>query len=151
MTPQWLRDSVEQKQALPCGDYVALGELHRTTVQNCPHGDLEEGGCKSCSSGDSSNAAGNISQTGGSSNANPNLDYKDRFCCRRNSPLVCRNQKLVAQLSILRLHRELEGLDINALSYERAIAVRRHVHLFPAIYSCHPRSLRVSSTCCLTT
>lgn len=139
MTPQWLRDSVAQKKALPCGDYVALGELHRTTVQNCPHGDLEEGGCKSCSSGESSNAAGDKFQTGDSSKANPKLDYKDRFCCRRNSPLVCRNQQLVAQLSVLRLHRELEGLDTNALSYERAIAVRSHVYLLQPYYTYVPK------------
>lgn len=51
------------------------------------------------------------------------LDHTARYSCLRNSPLVCPNQELVRQLAVLRLHRDFEGLDINALSYDRAIAV----------------------------
>lgn len=46
------------------------------------------------------------------------------YACARASPLVCPNQKLVTELEILRLSRELESKDINALAYARAIAVR---------------------------
>ena len=51
------------------------------------------------------------------------LDYKARYACQRASPLICPNQALAAELGILRLHRHLEGKGINALAYERAIAV----------------------------
>ncbi|KAF9031210.1 Nucleotidyltransferase [Hymenopellis radicata] len=37
--------------------------------------------------------------------------------------LECPNQKLVAELAIIRRSRELEGQEINALAYERAIGV----------------------------
>ena len=51
------------------------------------------------------------------------LDYNARYSCQRASPLICPNQALAAELGILRLHRHLEGKAINALAYERAIAV----------------------------
>ncbi|KAI0685458.1 Nucleotidyltransferase [Cytidiella melzeri] len=36
VTPSWLRDSVAEGKALPCGGYVALPDLHDETVKNCP-------------------------------------------------------------------------------------------------------------------
>lgn len=47
----------------------------------------------------------------------------------RASPLICPNQVLVAELAVLQKSRELESKNINALSYERAIAVRLAIHL----------------------
>ncbi|KAL1945254.1 hypothetical protein VTO73DRAFT_2105 [Trametes versicolor] len=52
VTPQWLRDSIEHGSALPCGDYVAIEDLHETTVKNCP-----DCNCKPCACADSSASA----------------------------------------------------------------------------------------------
>lgn len=52
------------------------------------------------------------------------LNYMSRYACTRASPLICPNQALVTELGILRRSRELEGKDVNALAYARAIAVR---------------------------
>ncbi|CDO72628.1 hypothetical protein BN946_scf184985.g47 [Trametes cinnabarina] len=52
VTPQWLRDSVKNGSALPCGKYVAIEDLHETTVENCP-----ECNCKSCACSDGSSTA----------------------------------------------------------------------------------------------
>ncbi|KAI8978206.1 Nucleotidyltransferase [Trametes punicea] len=51
VTPQWLRDSIKSGSALPCDKYVAIEDLHRTTVEHCP-----DCNCKpcACSAGSSS-------------------------------------------------------------------------------------------------
>lgn len=41
----------------------------------------------------------------------------------RNNPLVCPNQALISQLSVLEQSRDMEGEFIRALGYARAIAV----------------------------
>lgn len=56
-------------------------------------------------------------------------NYAARFACTRASPLICPNQDLVAELAVLQKSRDLEGKSINALSYERAIAVRLAIHV----------------------
>ncbi|TBU40726.1 Nucleotidyltransferase [Dichomitus squalens] len=45
VTPQWLRDSIEHGGPLPCDDYVAIGDLHETTVQHCPDCNCKPCGC----------------------------------------------------------------------------------------------------------
>ncbi|EIW53973.1 Nucleotidyltransferase [Trametes versicolor FP-101664 SS1] len=52
VAPRWLRDSIEHGSALPCGDYVAIEDLHETTVKNCP-----DCNCKPCACADSSASA----------------------------------------------------------------------------------------------
>ncbi len=54
------------------------------------------------------------------------INYRQPYSCLRSSPLECLNQKLVKELAIIRRSRELEGQEINALAYERAIGVRFH-------------------------
>lgn len=117
VTPQWLRDSVQQQRYLPCEDYAALspGDFEDTDV--------------------SANSSPRPPQTLGSPRSRPADDsahlvtkpttlstYTARYACLRASPLVCPNQALVVQLGVLRMHRDLEGKWINALSYERAIS-----------------------------
>ncbi|KAL6304931.1 Nucleotidyltransferase [Sparassis latifolia] len=36
VTPDWLRDSIKHGSPLPCGDYVALKDLHEETITHCP-------------------------------------------------------------------------------------------------------------------
>ncbi|KAI0628369.1 Nucleotidyltransferase [Trametes polyzona] len=55
VTPQWLRDSIERGTALPCGDYVAVEDLHETTVKHCP-----DCNCKPCACSASSATASPI-------------------------------------------------------------------------------------------
>ncbi|KAE9411611.1 Nucleotidyltransferase, partial [Gymnopus androsaceus JB14] len=105
VTTQWLRDSVRSQQLLPCGKYAALGELYEETVHNCP-----ENNCA-------------VDAPSKAKKENTNIRYNHRYACMRNSPLNCPNQVLIKKLAVLRRHRELEGLDVQALSYERAISV----------------------------
>jgi hypothetical protein len=56
------------------------------------------------------------------------LDYTATLACKRASRLVCINQDLVAEISIIRRSRELECNPRSALSYSRAIAVCIHYH-----------------------
>jgi DNA polymerase mu len=50
-------------------------------------------------------------------------NWKARYACQRASPMVCLNQALAAELNVLTRSRELEGLSMNALSYEKSVAV----------------------------
>ncbi|KAJ6631595.1 hypothetical protein B0H10DRAFT_1772340 [Mycena sp. CBHHK59/15] len=114
VTPEWLRDTVQRRTILPCGDYTAVRELQQTTVENCPDSDEE---CQGSS-------ASFLSVTGSEQPfESHNAHYSSRYACLRLCPLVCPNQGLVQQLGILRRSRELEGKDTSALSYERAISV----------------------------
>ncbi|KAI0333302.1 Nucleotidyltransferase [Cubamyces sp. BRFM 1775] len=153
VTPQWLRDSVTHGSALPCDKYVAIEDLHQTTVEHCP-----DCNCKPCACSASSSTA---SPTGSpqptrrvhlpspptspeapSHSKQPvaipanllppvppiptnlaKLDYTSRYACQRASPLVCPNQDLVRELDIIRQSRALEGEERSALSYQRAISV----------------------------
>ncbi|KAJ7099570.1 hypothetical protein B0H15DRAFT_771111, partial [Mycena belliarum] len=141
VTPDWLRDSVEQRTILPCGDYAALRELHQTTVDNCPDSDDNDNGESGSSSSfvPPTESRQEIQLTHevediGSPSFMPEeglkkapaltkAHYTNRHACLRKCPLICPNQALVQQLEVIRRSRELEGQDLSALSYERAISV----------------------------
>ncbi|KAJ6593470.1 hypothetical protein B0H19DRAFT_1090482 [Mycena capillaripes] len=118
VTPEWLRDSVQQRALLPCGDYAALRELKQSTVKNCPDSDDDsdqEGGGSCVSSMATTESEQLVEHT--------KAHYTSRYACLRACPMICPNQGLVEQLGIIRRSRELEGKDTSALSYSRAIAV----------------------------
>lgn len=119
VTPHWLRDSISQHSVLPCGSYAALHESIEETVHNCPEGESSTE-LSSPTFVESSGAQTSEAPT----SRTVKLNYMSRYACQRASPLVCPNQTLVGELDVLRHSRELEGLDINALGYARAIAVR---------------------------
>ena len=50
-------------------------------------------------------------------------NWTAKYACQRASPLVCVNQGLVNELATIGRSRELEGEEINALAYQRAVAV----------------------------
>jgi len=50
-------------------------------------------------------------------------NWASKHACTRASPLVCVNQALAVELNVLSRSRELEGKAVNALSYERTVAV----------------------------
>ncbi|KAJ4483506.1 DNA polymerase mu [Lentinula aciculospora] len=123
VTPSWLRDSVTSRQLLPCGKYAALGELYEQTVRNCPDADCSQ---KFPDAGSDSEFLQEVSESSDPKHPikkDSKIRYNHRYACMRHSPLLCPNQGLVERLAILRRHRELEGLDMQALSYERAISV----------------------------
>ncbi|KAI0764354.1 Nucleotidyltransferase [Trametes elegans] len=153
VTPQWLRDCVQHGAAVPCDKYIAIEDLHQTTVEHCP-----DCNCKPCACSGSS-----LAPTPAVSPCRPpaqlmpppsspalrprekgpegtipanllppdppiptnleKLDYTSRYACHRASPLVCPNQDLVRELDIIRQSRVLEGEDRSALSYQRALSV----------------------------
>lgn len=60
--------------------------------------------------------------------AQADLSHSAKLACQRNSPLVCPNQELVEQISVLERARELDLDWQSALSYTRAIAVGPSEH-----------------------
>ncbi|KAF5393206.1 hypothetical protein D9757_000510 [Collybiopsis confluens] len=116
VTPKWLRDSVESKQLLPCGDYAALAELYQETVHNCPDND-----CTHQHQHHSPTLVGHEHPPAKVKASN--ISHNHSHACMRFSPLICPNQELVEKLATLRRHRELEGMEMQALSYDRAISV----------------------------
>ncbi|KAL4258767.1 DNA polymerase [Pleurotus pulmonarius] len=118
VNPQWIRDSVEKEQIMPCGDYAALQELHAETAHNCPN----PKGCDECRG-----TSGPDAEVAPSS-----LSHKARYACQRASPLVCANQSLAEEIDILRRARELEGDAVGTLAYERAVAV---IKAYPHVIS----------------
>ncbi|KAG5647081.1 hypothetical protein DXG03_001451 [Asterophora parasitica] len=125
VTPQWLRDSVQKQRPLPCGDYSALGDLHDETVRHCPDCNSYPCNCSPRPAATASTSHLPSADDATQQVTSPRIleNYAARYACLRASPLVCPNQALAAELGVLRLHRDLEGKAINALSYERAISV----------------------------
>ena len=138
MTPEWLRDSVEQGHPLPCADYVALQGLKDTTEEHCPHSGKSQSTVTTLSKPESPSQdplrppsrAAPISPAPPAFLLPPlkppsavELDHTAHFCCSRASPLVCPNQSLCAEFDVLRRSRVLDGNERSALSYARAIAV----------------------------
>ncbi|KAF8161313.1 hypothetical protein B0H34DRAFT_840472 [Crassisporium funariophilum] len=123
VTPDWLRDSVKQNHPTACGDYAALEELHDETVKNCPEDDC--GSSETVNASPKSSAKGlNIPPTYKVPIVKPTSarvfkNWASKYACTRASPLVCINQALAVELGVLCRSRELEGLNVNALSYER--------------------------------
>ncbi|KAJ3737501.1 DNA polymerase mu [Lentinula guzmanii] len=122
VTPQWLRDSADSGHLLPCGKYAALGDLYQETVQNCPDGDSSQTHPDSNSNSESHDQESESFVPPVPKNGT-DIRHNHRYACMRYSPLTCPNQILVEKIAILRRCRELEGLDMQALSYERAISV----------------------------
>ncbi|KAJ3514756.1 hypothetical protein NLJ89_g2187 [Agrocybe chaxingu] len=126
VTPDWLRESVEQGHALECGVYAALAELHDETVQHCPEAEAPPSDDANATMVPSSRSPSPIAYKVPSVKpTHPCVfkNWKSRYACMRASPLVCVNQPLAEELDVLRRSRELEGLRVNALSYERSVAI----------------------------
>ena len=104
VTPEWLQESVKRGHLLPCGHYAALSGLQSETAEKCA---------------DDRGNSPVVKPTTPRVFKNWNL----RYACARASPLTCLNQKLAVELGILSRSRELEGSSINALAYDRAVAV----------------------------
>ncbi|TDL20099.1 Nucleotidyltransferase [Rickenella mellea] len=128
VTPQWLYESAKLGKTAPCGDYVAIQDLHDTSVSHCPGNDCT--GCPNCASQSSSSMTPDPADVipvptdplGGRPAPTPQLDHLAHYCVQRASPLTCPNQRLVETLAIVRRSRELEGEARSSLSYQRAIA-----------------------------
>lgn len=127
---------MKANKPLPCGDFAAIKELHDDTVEHCPHDcGQEDSEDIQLLSPPASQSSASSSEEGDINNGfippivkptEPKVitNWRGRYACQRASPLVCLNQKLAEELQVLCRSRELEGLGINALAYERAISVR---------------------------
>lgn len=109
--PEYLTDCVEQGKLLDCTPYVAVSGLVPPARVPRPSRLPQKGlGTKTApielSDSETFDAA-----------ALP------RYCCQRQTPLVCKNSELIAQLAMIRQNRWLEGDDMRALAHSRAIAV----------------------------
>jgi len=118
VTPAWLRQSIKDGHPVKCGPYAAFQELQESKRED--------------NSG--------LPQVGVKPTPRRVFDnWKAKYACQRASPMVCLNQALAAELNVLTRSRELEGLSMNALSYEKSVAVRpsslNHLENSLTIYS----------------
>ncbi|KAN0126238.1 Nucleotidyltransferase [Lactarius tabidus] len=144
VTPEWLRDSIEQGRPLPCADYAAVQVLKEATEEHCPSSKsqskvtaISKTESPLQDSLRSRSRAAHISLTPPAFLLPPSktptpveLDHTAHFCCSRASPLVCPNQSLCAEFDVLRRSRVLEGNERSALSYARVIAA---IKAFPRV------------------
>ena len=123
VTPDWVLHSVRQQKRLPFDDFLAIEEVIPSQIPVKLHGtpspQVEE-----------SNIMGHSNRptvTAPRLPPNPNFVPANMpmYCVQRRSPLVCANQELVMQFAAIRRARELDGDSRSALSYARAIAVRK--------------------------
>ena len=123
VTPSWLHQSIQNGHPVECGTFAAIRELHDDTVENCPTDEAHV-----------SDASPAIERTTDLRPAytEPKVKPTDprvfknwaaKYACQRASPLVCVNQALAMELNVLTKSRELEGLSMNALSYEKTVGV----------------------------
>jgi DNA polymerase mu len=117
VTPEWLRESIKLKFPAPCGDFAAIKQLHNDTIEHCPERDERSERLQSTAHSLASAAV--IKPTSEKVKNN----WRSRYACARAHPSVCPNQALAIALDVLGRSRELEGLSVNALAYERAVAV----------------------------
>lgn len=110
VTPAWLRQSIKDMHPVESGLYAAFEELHDSEsnqdVNSEPHLLLCPPQVRM--------------------KATPRRvlqNWNAKYACQRASPMVCVNQTLAAELNVLARSRELEGLSMNALSYEKSVGV----------------------------
>ena len=135
VTPEWLRRSVRDGKPAPCEEYAAVEGLRRTTTVNCPESD-SSARSPTRSAAQSLDKLSPLRVPAHLLPPDPppafdaaSLDSGARFSCLRASPLVCANQGLCEQLDVMRRAREVEGEERSALSYRRAVSVRRPVRV----------------------
>jgi len=122
VTPAWLRQSIKDGHPAKCGPYAAFQDLHNTTSMHCPT-DNAQGSKREDNSG-----LPYLSLLPQQVGVKPTPrrvfeNWKAKYACQRASPMTCLNQALAAELNVLTRSRELEGLSMNALSYEKSVAV----------------------------
>ncbi|PPQ87454.1 hypothetical protein CVT25_008190 [Psilocybe cyanescens] len=130
VTPDWIHDSVKQDNPVQCGRYAALSELHDETVEHCPEADEEKEHDRETSElHDQVSTSSPKYKVPSVKPTDPRVikNWRAKYACTRASPLVCVNQALAAELGVLGRSREFEGLGINALSYERSVAIREFI------------------------
>ncbi|CAA7260552.1 unnamed protein product [Cyclocybe aegerita] len=137
VTPDWLRESVKQGHPVECGAYAALGELHEETVEHCPEAEAPSDDASATMVSSSRPPSPIAYKVSSVKPTHPRVfkNWKSRYACARASPLVCVNQQLAEELDVLRRSRELEGLRVNALSYERSVAIIKCKFLRHSLYS----------------
>jgi DNA polymerase mu len=119
VTPAWLRQSINDGRPAGCGPYAAFQELHDT---HCTTNDVQE----SKQEGSSRLPYISLSPPHVGAKLTPRRVFENwnaKYACQRASPMVCLNQVLATELNVLARSRELEGLSMNALSYEKSVAV----------------------------
>ncbi|KAF8633429.1 hypothetical protein AX17_004600 [Amanita inopinata Kibby_2008] len=123
VTLKWLQDSVKEGHPLPCGNYAALKQLHEETASRCPDRSRATSPERPGSPPDNSSRQAEPMELIDTTSQKVKANYMSSYACARASPLICPNQELVLELSVLERSRELDGKSVNALSYARAMSV----------------------------
>ncbi|KAF9451531.1 DNA polymerase mu [Macrolepiota fuliginosa MF-IS2] len=128
VTPDWLRESVKRNNPAPCASFAAVAELHNEAVEHCPEHVREPGPGGRRPSLILSSPSAPLESTSSTEVIRPTNEkvknnWRSKYACARAHPLICPNQELVVALNVIGRSRELEGLAVNALAYERAVAI----------------------------
>lgn len=123
VTPNWVLHSIRQQKRIPFDEFLAIEDINPSQIPVKLHGtpspQVEESNIL-----DHPNPL-----TGSAPRLPPNRHFvpatMPMYCVQRRSPLVCANEELVMQFAAIRRARELDGDNRGALSYARAIAVRK--------------------------
>lgn len=126
MTPDWVLQSVKQQKRLPFDEFLAIEGVTSNRIPMERHGTPapQMAQVEDTSASDLPNGS-----IGAAPRLPPNPAFvpasMPKYCVQRQSPLICANQELVMQFAAIRRARELDGDRRGALSYARAIAVRK--------------------------
>jgi len=123
VTPDWVLHSVRHQKRLPFDEFLAIEEVIPSQIPVELHG-------TSSPQVEESNILDHPNRpTSTAPRLPPNPHFvpasMPNYCVQRHSPLECANQELVVQFAAIRRARELDGDSRGALSYARAIAVRK--------------------------
>ena len=123
VTPGWVLQSVKQQKRLPFDEFLAIEGVTSNRISVELYGTQTDQVEDTSASDDPNRLIGAAPQLP------PNPHFvpasMPKYCVQRHSPLVCANQGLVMQFAAIRRARELDGDKRSALSYARAIAVRK--------------------------
>ncbi|KAG8815000.1 hypothetical protein FRC17_000901 [Serendipita sp. 399] len=112
VSPSWLKESAAANKLQDCNEHLAIEYLKPPVSLPKPRGHghkLQGTGSK-------------LSPIELSDEENFNPASMSRYCVERQTPLVCPNNDLVAQLAIVKRSRWLDGEDVKALAHSRTIA-----------------------------
>ena len=126
VTPEWVIQSVKQQKRLPFDEFLAIEGVTSNLIPVERHGTPSP----QMAQVEGASASGHHPRsidTAPQLPSNPHFVPANmpKYCVQRHSPLVCANQGLVMQFAAIRRARELDGDRRGALSYARAIAVRK--------------------------
>ena len=123
VTPSWLHQSIKNGHPVEHGTFAAIRELHDDAVEDRPTNEAHEPDQINAPQRTTDLRPAYMEPKAKPTDPRVFKNWAAKYACQRASPLVCVNQALAMELNVLTKSRELEGLSMNALSYEKTVGV----------------------------